>query len=633
MDLNLMPPPLPDTPASTSRHPPSHTPSVFASSPRVETPRRDSVMQSYATQAGMSSDVIDDLLLVYESFIHPHWPILYVPALPSLRALETQSPLLFDAVLSLSSANSDVHLGKERFLSSVGKSRAAGDSMAQACNILLESVRQRILATVNAREYAPTIEEVQSLVLVALVDLGFGRTSLAYQMSGFACRMAVDQGLNTTTPRPSPPSVRNRRQGREEHERSRTVWSCFIVDKIVSAVAQRAPCLRVVDMDVPQPSVMERDELDLWLAGPGRHLLDPRSVDAMVCMKSHTLSSFNSWCDVMSILELILDHIYRPSTRRARMEGSPIEGYEDAVLHIDAELWKWRRGLPPHLQWSDDDPSAHWNVGQHPLTVRGWYYLCMLLLHRPQVPYLDIDSPSGGNTATGAPSGNSGRDQSPSCRFVNDPMASYRVPKGVDASRLAATAICTIMESYERTFRVRKYSSSWSYLVFQAGTVHAGLAAHTPVNEHVSQSARAESMRRLDQCIRWLDHIARQWTSAGRHIEILSKLAAIGRNAGLLTQAENNPEGQASNQNTLPPFFVGQNPSSSSPRTSISAPPQFDPTQPGGQPNFNLAGDPNTQLPSLTPALDLNGWMMLWASMPSAGDDIQLWQQCFPDLS
>ncbi|TXT10888.1 hypothetical protein VHUM_01639 [Vanrija humicola] len=394
--------------------------------------------------------------------------------------------------------------------------------------------------------------------------------------------MAVDQGLNTTTPRPSPPSTRNRRHGREEHERSRTVWSCFIVDKIVSAVAQRAPCLRLVDMDVPQPSVMERDELDLWLAGPGRHLLDPRSVDAMVCMKSHTLSSFNSWCDVMSILELILDHIYRPSTRRARMEGAPIEGYEEAVLHIDAELWKWRRNLPPHLQWSDDDPNAHWNVGQHPLTVRGWYYLCMLLLHRPQVPYLDIDSPSGGNTATGARNDSGG--------------ASYRVPKGVDASRLAATAICTIMESYERTFRVRKYSSSWSYLVFQAGTVHAGLAAHTPVNEHVSQSARAESMRRLDQCIRWLDHIARQWTSAGRHIEILSKLAAIGRNAGLL-------------------------------------PPAFDPTQSGGQPNFNLAGDPNSQLPSLTPALDLNAWMMLWASMPSAGDDIQLWQQCFPDLS
>jgi hypothetical protein len=154
------------------------------------------------------------------------------------------------------------------------------------------------------------------------------------------------------------------------------------------------------------------------------------------------------------------------------------------------------------------------------------------------------------------------------------------------------------MEAYESTFRMRKFASSWVYLVFQAATVHAGLASHPPsvATSNDLSPYRAESLRRLEQCTRWLDQIAQQWSSAGRHVEILRNLSAVG--------ARTRPPSPA------PGFDL----SSFVDSTPASQPPAFD---------GSMADIP----------LDVNAWMTLWASMPTAGADFSLWQQCFPDVS
>ncbi|RSH79734.1 uncharacterized protein EHS24_009388 [Apiotrichum porosum] len=560
---------------------------IMPSSPNVSMP-------SQAARAGLSSQTIDELLTVFETFIHPHWPVIYVPALRSLRQLETQCPLVFDAILAVSAANADFE-PEEGSITLTDSANAA--QLSTACDYLCESVRQRIMAhlTINTHpDRKPSLQTVQALIFVALVDLGCGRKPLSYQMVGFACRMAVDIGLHTrrTSSAPHP------RDSREIQERSRTIWSCYLIDKMTAAVSQRPPCLRLIDIDAPRPSTMERDELDLWLSGKPYMLLAEASHDTMVCMKSHTLSSFNAWIDVMALMELILDQVYRPSTRHARMDGHQVEGYDEAVMHIDAELRKWRSTLPHHLQWSDDDDNAHRNVGLHMLTCRGWYYICILLLHRPQVPYLDSNEDSADVDASEALMGLSEP-------FHSD-MSSYRVPRALDASRHAATSICKIMESYETTFRVRKFASSWVYLAFQAGTVHAGLAAHVPSASLASglSPSRAESLRHLEQCIGWLSQIAHQWSSASRHVEILRKLSAVGAR-------------------TRPP-----SPSRGT-EASGSEGAAFLPTMDRFEPNDNGSGS----LPGGLTAMDLDAWMLLWASMPTAGDDITLWQQCFPNMT
>lgn len=547
-------------------------------------PSTQSISLSFASQAGLTPEAIDEVLLVFETFIHPHWPVIYTPALRSLRSLETISPLVFDAVLAIATANADSRATPGPIsplpLSPDGRfASGTGRPMSEVCDLLTESVRQRVFASMAVRDYIPNIQAAQALIFVALVDLGCGRTSLAYQMGGFASRIAVDLGLHTHFPEYAP----RPRDVRHIQERSRTVWACFILDKMTAAVSQRPPCLRLSDIDVPRPSVMERDELDLWLSGAAsQRFVQPHARETMECIKSHALSSFNSWSDVMVILELILTQIYRPSWRRARMSGQHVEGYEDAVIHIDEQLRRWRQSLPPDLQWSDDDPQAHEHVGLHILTCRGWYHICMLLLHRPQVPYLDPpDSPVDTYLL---------RDQ-------DTHTPSPRLPNGAEASRAAATAICTMMESYESTFRSRKFASSWVYLVFQAATVHAGLASHTPMAETSQLSPlRAESLRRLEQCIRWLDQIALQWSSAGRHVEILRKLSAMG--------ARTRPPSPV-------PENIGNDVTAFAPSADLQTP------------------SDGTVLPPMSD-MDLNAWMLLWASMPTAGDDVTLWQQCFP---
>lgn len=577
----MFPPPAPLHQSPIHQSPVHLSPvSPVASMPRSMAPSTPTNDVSYAAQAGLTSEAIDDLLLVYETFIHPHWPAIYLPSLRSFRSLETQSPLVFDAILAISVANSEAAFFSHGNL--LPTEKTSPRPLVEICDSLTESLRARVFASMNGRDNRSTLAMVQALMYVSLVDFGFGRTSLAYQMTGFACRMALDLGLHTySLGLPSSASA-DPRDNRNSQERCRTLWSCFVLDKMLAAAVQRPPLLRLVDIDAPRPSVMERDELDLWLSGAGQTLLHPSAREPMECVKSHTLSSFSSWCDVMAILELILDQVYRPRTRRARMNGHHVDGYEDAVVYIDNELRKWRSSLPDHLQWNDDNPASHRNTGLHRLTVRGWYYCCMLLLHRPQVPFLDrSDSPDPSDP-----------DASYLRRRQSQPeMHSLRLPNGAEAAGHAATAICDIMENYKQTFKVRKFASSWVYLVFQAATVHAGLAAHGPGPTPTvpESSTRAESRRRLEQCIGWLDEIAMQWSNASRHVEILRTLSSV---------------------------------------CSTTRPPS---PSPAHNDYLDIATFDQSALGDMS-TLDLDAWMLLWASMPTAGDDVSLWQQCFPTV-
>ncbi|TXT13246.1 hypothetical protein VHUM_00613 [Vanrija humicola] len=482
-------------------------------------------MRSVSCDTGLSDEAIDGLLLIYETFIHPHWPVIYLPALRSLRALETQAPILFDAILAISAANSD--LTQSPAPVALGE-RITRGPLSSLSETILESVRHRILASLYSNR--SDLATVQALLIVSLQDLGYGRTSLAYQMGGIASRMAIDLGLHNVGPTAGANGGVG--DGRRKQEQCRTLWACFLLDKILAAALQRPPMLRLADIDAPRPSVMERDELDLWLSGGGQHFLKPQAAQAMECVKSHALSSFNSWCDIGIIVETVLDQVYRPAARRARAEGVYSQQADEATMQIDAELRRWRANLPEHLQWRDEDGAAgHANAGPHVLTLRGWYYTCMLLLHRPRVPYLqetyendhDLDAIHALQ-----------RLQQPDpSSSLSDPF--HRLPKGVDASRAAANGICSIMEAYESTFRIRKFPSSWVYLVFQAATVHAGLASHAGrargndhLNVHALSPLRVESIQRLEQCIRWLDDMSVTWASASSHVNILRNLSAVG---------------------------------------------------------------------------------------------------------
>ncbi|PWN87223.1 hypothetical protein FA10DRAFT_304618 [Acaromyces ingoldii] len=604
--------------------------------------------QQLQSQLSLPAGAIEALLLVYETFIHPHWPVVYLPALGSLRILEQRSPLLFDAILTISAANS------------------SDPSMMRLSDGMVEAVRRRILDCLTDAATLNRIEVIQSMILISLVDLGSGRSSMAYQFGGMACRMALDMNLHVQTAPPKDKS--RRRRGLDERsapgrgssssssslrdggssssssnhqttsssqEARRTMWACYVLDKVLAAVLQRPPAMRQQDIDVDKPSTMERDEVDLpWRAeGLARvRFLHPQAYGAMEHLRSHALSSFSAWCDVMAILERILDDVYRPRSRRRRHDhhhhhhhrhqhqsfhghdqhqhplghDEPPRDDEAAVARLDDELRRWRRGLPDHLQWGDDGAAEeHVDVGLQVLTLRGWYYTCVLLLHRPRLP-LSLDESCSDLEAIDAlqqlrgatrSSGSSGGSN----HLQRDPASSHRMASPVTGATEAATSICVIMEAYEATFKVLKFPASWVYLIFQAATVHAGLAA-------AGNAASQEARRRLQQCIAWLEQISQTWRSASHHVETLNRLLAVG--ARTRTRPPSPDVAAPTYVGVIDPLLA----------TAATANAANTPTPPTGAAGAAGAADDGAA-----------SWNLFWSSMPTTSEDASLWQG-FSDL-
>lgn len=611
-----------------------------------------------------SRSAIDELLDIYETFIHPHWPIVYLPALGSLRVLEQRSPLLFDAILTLSAVNSSDE-----------------DMMRRCESTMVEHLRRRILdclATEPSNLLMNRIEVIQAMILISLVDLGGGRSSMAYQFGGMACRMALDMNLHMQSPSFTSSSSTSSRRNQKRattfesgnaqesnssiQEARRTMWSCYVLDKILSAVLQRPPALRQQDMDVDKPSTMERDEVDLlWRAeGVARvRFLHPQAYGAMEHLRSHALSSFSAWCDVMAILERILDDVYRPRGRRSKAqqrrsshhrrrqqhhrkrqpsrgggaeleeegEGEKEEDEATVVSRLDDELRRWRHSLADHLQWAEEATfEEHVDVGLQLLTLRGWYYTCVLLLHRPGLPRSldescsDLDAIDALQQLRGAPP-RRGSHEKDRLLHPSHPFRSSGQQEPPPSHR-AATAICVIMEAYEATFKVRKFPASWVYLIFQAATVHAGLAAAGDPRNTSSHEAR----HRLQQCITWLEYISHTWRSASHHVETLNRLLAVG------ARTRTRPS------SPLP--SVNENSLVAAPHAASMVAPPTTTTAQTGNPSYGHVIDPMLGSAAVsTPDLSSNhhvtdaatSWNLFWSSMPTTSEDVNLWQG-FSDL-
>lgn len=438
----------------------------------TQTERGDVLVGSLSTS--LSRSLVDSLLDIYVAFIHPHWPIIYLPALRDLHDLETQEPILFDAILSVAATTYDQAVDKG-FRSS--HQVPLFDSL-NTSNELMESAKKRIWQS----KLEPRISTIHALMLLSVIDLGAGRSSEAYQLGGIACRMAFDMRLHEG----------DIEKGIYNKEGLRVVWGCYILDKILAAVLQRPVTMRRENLDVPFPDTMERDEFDLWLTGAARRFVVGGVHPRMEHTKVHCLSSFQAWANVMYILEQILQNIYSRWAMQERKRGESWR-YDEILVQLDRDLQRWRESLPPHLQWTND----HTGVGPHVLTLRAWYCACMLLLHRPRVPRME-----------------SSRDRDRQMTLLS----------GADICKRAATEICCIMEAYEETFRARKIPSSWVYLIFQAATIHSSFSTPKANTNDLLSPARVESGERLQQCITWLDAIAQTWTSASHHVEILKGL-------------------------------------------------------------------------------------------------------------
>lgn len=395
----------------------------------------------------LSNQVIDQLLTIYQSFVHLHWPIIYLPSLSSLRVLANTRPLLYHAVLAVAASTWD-NLNPHSPATALPDPTSPAETSKGASAVCPPGTAAKLVKYLQIRlqeqELAPTLETIQVLILLALVEMGGGETSYAYIHASMACVFAVDLGLH-----------RHQSESQFSHhsrpeERRRVLWGCYVLDKTLAAALERPMMLHSDDIDVDLPSIEERDEYDIFVNDRSSLFIAPDRVATMADVKCRCLSSFGANCKLMMLLEKILAQVYSPKAKRNRQRGD-VASYKQAVVQLDAELRSWRKDLPAHLRWSDETlahsfvlkaphssgtdsrrgstdavegglcdtgdgfeseqisntgrrlgksversrarPETDINVPPQVLTMRAWYAACLLLLHRPRIA-LDDNTPS-----------------------------------------------------------------------------------------------------------------------------------------------------------------------------------------------------------------------------------------------
>ncbi|GAC95134.1 hypothetical protein PHSY_002709 [Pseudozyma hubeiensis SY62] len=568
------------------------------------------------------------LLDIYQTFVHPHWPIIYLPSFASLHSLKQSRPILFEAMLAVASNTFDAYhdsashgdqQSSNPVLEMLYADSPQSSEQAYNANELRDHLVHRVKTRILEGKFTQDIGTIQAAILIAVIELGCGDTSSAFHFGGIACRMALDMNLHRCTTQPSSSAshashhtkvVDGRDQSPQSsaqaQERLRVFWACYIVDKILSTALDKPAQLRSAEVEADWPSVQEADEYDVWLNETTRKFVDKAQLPYLEGVKVHALSSFKAWAEVMSILERILEQVYSPQAKRDRRRTGGTSDCQ-ALLALNERLNNWRASLPEHLKWSGTwlssellssgpDPrgsadrkegEAHRGLPPQILTMRSWYCICLILLHRPRVPRLkDSTQSQRARCASDEPASIAVDDERITSAVKAEVRSSLAAqddtpePAGLDICNAAAKEVCDILHVYGSSFRIRKISSSWVYIIFQAATIHAALAASKsvvvfkarqssvwnrrdsrPLDNAMSPPGRGDdvdaragvgdseshrvteaelegsselvktSARYLAQCVRYLKRIGPTWQSASHHVAVLRNLCIASAQA------------------------------------------------------------------------------------------------------
>ncbi|KDN52413.1 hypothetical protein K437DRAFT_266605 [Tilletiaria anomala UBC 951] len=494
---------------------------------------------------------------------------------------------------------------------------------------------------------------VQTLLLLALADLGAGRMAQAFMMSGMACRLALDMSLHRVEGETILRMERGQGEDVEEEItlRRRAFWACYILDKAVSCVTEKPFVLRSSDIDVPFPSTNTTDEVELWLNTTSASFVQHRAIPELKLSRSYRISVFVAWAKLMIILEYILDELYSLPARRSAQAGMaadmrPLNG-RDAGDSMEMKfrsmlrlLGEWAEELPEEIRWHGLFPghdnasrhartsgaNPHRGVGPNVLTLRAWASLCMLALHRPFIPR-NVSNGSQGEAVS-------------SLSALSHPA---------QACISAADEILNLVDAFESTFPVRKIPSGWVFLVFSSATIYSsfgtasmpqqpiynGLVDATMQQQQyrLTHDTALHCQRQLNRCIERLKRISETHKGAAPDVEILRNLSDVRNSiAGSSNAAESTSQKANLTSSTsadAPAFYPAQPPPHSAFATSQQQrQPQLGPYEHANQHSAQPQQESRSAYDSMNEGFMLEGF---WNSMPF-GESWDSWRSYFNHL-
>ncbi|CZT42338.1 related to general repressor of transcription [Rhynchosporium secalis] len=244
----------------------------------------------------------------------------------------------------------------------------------------------------------PSLENIQALLMLGLYEWGQTRGLSAWLYVGLAIRLAFPMGLayeddpdqqaaNGSEPETGNPSKRE--DAIEKEVRRRTVWSCFIMDRMLAAGKYRPTMMSVDKLRVQLPC---SDDQFLFVRNVKTGFLNSEWLEDS---SSEYESSINDdgvlsrYVRLVDIFGRLSEYSYAGG-RRA--EKRPPWDERTKFYQLRQQLKDFRGALPSNLTYTEANLSAH--IEKRNATtyasLHTLYSLCLIMLHREYIPFIPI---------------------------------------------------------------------------------------------------------------------------------------------------------------------------------------------------------------------------------------------------
>jgi hypothetical protein len=198
---------------------------------------------------------------------------------------------------------------------------------------------------------SPNLTTLQALLLMGHREIGWGRTSKGWLLSGMAFRLAHEMGLHL-----DPNNWNESDDSRVAREiLRRTYWAAFVADKQLSLYFGRPPALHPNESDVI--STVRIPYPPEWQPLLNKYILEGTLAtefedgDGLVAF-------FIQQAELSKILHRIITDVFE--NRSVKADETVLA---TSVQEIQVSLRKWASDLPAKLHWNE------WSVGQIPSLV------------------------------------------------------------------------------------------------------------------------------------------------------------------------------------------------------------------------------------------------------------------------
>ncbi|KAJ7647928.1 fungal-specific transcription factor domain-containing protein [Roridomyces roridus] len=301
-----------------------------------------------------SPDLIDHLVKLYFTKVHPTFPVLHRPTFERDVAAELQlTHPSFGQVLLAVLATGALHSDDPRVM-------IEGNPLSSGFPFI-----SQIQIVPNILE--PTVYDAQFYSLMAYFSLGGSSSHLPWVYLGLGVRVVQFHGQFLRAD--GKPKL-------EDELWNRAFWSIFILDGWLSASFGRTPALRPKEYDVDPP--LEVDD-EYWDSGFVQPLGKPSS-----------LSFFVHFVRLFEILGEALRRLHASKALKTRL-GWTAEQEQQTVAELDSLMQDLLDSIPTHLRWDPVNLQDRF-IDQSAL-LHSTYYWLQITIHRP---YIHQRTPSAG---------------------------------------------------------------------------------------------------------------------------------------------------------------------------------------------------------------------------------------------